>query len=95
VPKINWVFRAFYGHFYQASPLQTATGPLLQFVSAQNVGFIPLHGGRDEESHFGVAMPYKGWILDVDTFGTRARIISIIIVSEIQIFSFPLRLMVR
>jgi hypothetical protein len=35
VPKINWVFRAFYGHFYQAPPLQTATGPPLQFVSAE------------------------------------------------------------
>ena len=73
VPKINWVFRGFYGHFYQAPPLQTAAGPLLQFVNAQNLGFIPLHGERDEESQFGVAIPYKGWILDVDTFRTRAR----------------------
>jgi outer membrane receptor protein involved in Fe transport len=73
VPKINWVFRGFYGHFYQAPPLQTATGPLLQFVSAQNLGFITLHGERDEESQFGVAIPYKGWILDVDTFRTRAK----------------------
>jgi outer membrane receptor protein involved in Fe transport len=73
VPKINWVFRGFYGHFYQAPPLQTAAGPLLQFVSAQNLGFIPLHGERDEESQFGVAIPYKGWILDIDTFRTRAK----------------------
>ena len=73
VPKINWVLRGFYGHFYQAPPLQTAAGPLLQFVNAQNLGFIPLHGERDEESQFGVAIPYKGWILDVDTFRTRAR----------------------
>jgi outer membrane receptor protein involved in Fe transport len=73
VPKINWVFRGFYGHFYQAPPLQTVAGPLLQFVSAQSLGFIPLHGERDEESQFGVAIPYKGWILDVDTFRTRAK----------------------
>jgi outer membrane receptor protein involved in Fe transport len=73
VPKINWVFRGFYGHFYQAPPLQTATGPLLQFVNAQNLGFIPLHGERDEESQFGVAIPYQGWLLDIDTFRTRAR----------------------
>jgi hypothetical protein len=72
VPKINWVFRAFYGHFYQAPPLLTASGPLLQFVTSQNLGFIPLHGERDEESQFGVAIPYKGWILDADTFRTRA-----------------------
>jgi hypothetical protein len=42
-------------------------------VSAQNLGFIPLHGERDEESKFGVPIPYKGWILDVDSFGTRAE----------------------
>ena len=73
VPKLNWVFRGFYGHFYQAPPLLTASGPLLQFVSAQNLGFIPLHGERDEESQFGVAIPYQGWTLDVDTFRTRAN----------------------
>jgi len=72
VPKLNWVFRDFCGHFYQAPPLETVTGPLLQFVSGQNLGFIPLHGERDEESQFGVAILYKGWILDIDTFGTRA-----------------------
>ncbi len=73
VPKLNWVFRGFYGHFYQAPPLLTASGPLLQFVDSQNLGFIPLHGERDEESQFGVAIPYRGWILDADTFRTRAR----------------------
>ena len=73
VPKSNWVFRGFYGHFYQAPPLLTASGPLLQFVTSQNLGFIPLHGERDEESQFGVAIPYRGWILDADTFRTRAK----------------------
>jgi hypothetical protein len=73
VPKLNWVFRGFYGRFYQAPPLLTASGPLLQFVSSQNLGFIPLHGERDEESQFGVAIPYKGWILDADTFRTRSQ----------------------
>jgi hypothetical protein len=73
VPKLNWVFRGFYGHFYQPPPLLTASGPLLQFVDSQNLGFIPLRGERDEESQFGVAIPYKGWILDADTFRTRAR----------------------
>ncbi len=73
IPKLNWVFRGFYGRFYQAPPLITASGPLLQFVDASNLGFIPLHGERDEESQFGVAIPYKGWLLDVDTFKTRAN----------------------
>lgn len=73
VPRLNWVFRAFYGHFYQAPPLLTASGPLLQFVNSQNLSFIPLHGERDEESQFGVTIPVRGWTLDADTFKTRAR----------------------
>ncbi|MFZ1928353.1 MAG: carboxypeptidase regulatory-like domain-containing protein, partial [Candidatus Sulfotelmatobacter sp.] len=29
IPGLNWVFRGFYGYFYQAPPLVTATGALL------------------------------------------------------------------
>jgi outer membrane receptor protein involved in Fe transport len=73
VPKINWVFRAFYGHFYQAPPLITASGPLVQFVDGQNLGFVPLHGERDEEHQFGVTIPFHGWTIDADNFLTRAK----------------------
>jgi outer membrane cobalamin receptor len=73
IPRLNWVFRGFYGHFYQAPPLITASGPLLQFVNGQNFGFIPLHGERDEEFQFGVAIPFRGWFLDVDNFRTRVN----------------------
>jgi outer membrane cobalamin receptor len=72
VPKVNVVFRGFYGKFYQAPPLVTASGPLLQFVTSQNLGFIPLHGERDEEYQFGVTIPLRGWFLDADNFRTRA-----------------------
>jgi hypothetical protein len=72
IPKLNWVFRGFYGDFYQAPPLITASGPLLQFVDENNLGFIPLRGERDREYQFGVAIPYKGWLLDIDTFRTHA-----------------------
>lgn len=72
IPKLNWVFRGFYGHFYQAPPLLTASGPLIQFVSNQNLGFVPLHGERDEEHQFGVTIPLRGWTLDADNFVTRA-----------------------
>jgi hypothetical protein len=71
VPRLRWTFRAFYGHYYQAPPLITAAGPLLQFASANNLGFIQLNGERDEEHQFGVTIPYRGWILDADTFGTN------------------------
>jgi hypothetical protein len=72
VPRLKWVFRAFYGDFYQAPPLATATGPLLDLASSQNFAFAPLHGERDHESQFGVTIPYRGWALDADTYQTRA-----------------------
>jgi hypothetical protein len=72
VPRLKWIFRAFYGHYYQAPPLLTVSGPLLQFVTNQNLGFLPLHGERDEEHQFGVTVPFRGWNLDADTFKTIA-----------------------
>jgi outer membrane receptor for ferrienterochelin and colicin len=72
IPSINWVVRGFYGRFYQAPPLITATGPLLAFVTGQNLGFIPLHGERDAEYQAGLTVPFRGWIADADRFQTRA-----------------------
>jgi outer membrane receptor protein involved in Fe transport len=72
IPKLNWVFRGFYGHFYQAPPLLTLSGPLLQLANNQNLGFVPLHGERDEEHQFGVTIPFRGWTIDADNFLTRA-----------------------
>lgn len=72
IPKLNWVFRGFYGHFYQAPPLLTVSGPLLQLATNQNLGFAPLHGERDEEHQFGVTIPFHAWTLDADNFVTRA-----------------------
>jgi outer membrane cobalamin receptor len=73
IPRLNWVLRGFYGRFYQAPPLSTISGPLLNFVLEQGLGFIPLHGERDEEYQFGLTIPLKGWTLDVDNFRTKAR----------------------
>jgi outer membrane receptor protein involved in Fe transport len=73
VPKLNWVFRGFYGHFYQPPPLLTASGPVVAFAQANNTAFQPLHGERDEEHQFGVQIPYRGWLLDADTFKTRVN----------------------
>jgi outer membrane cobalamin receptor len=71
IPHLNWTFRAFYGHYYQAPPLITASGPLLQFANANSLAFIKLNGERDEEHQFGVTIPFHGWILDVDNFRTN------------------------
>jgi hypothetical protein len=73
IPHVNWVFRAFYGHFYQAPPLLTVSGPLLDAANNQNLGFIPLHGERDEEHQYGVTIPLWGWTIDADDFLTRAK----------------------
>jgi hypothetical protein len=73
VPHLNWTFRAFYGHYYQAPPLATVSGPVLDFCNANNCGFIPLHGERDEEHQFGVTIPYRGFTLDIANFKTNAR----------------------
>ena len=73
IPRLGWVFRGFYGHFYQPPPLLTAKGPVVQFAQANNTDFQPLHGERDEEHQFGVQIPFRGWLLDADTFKTRIR----------------------
>ena len=72
VPRLNWTFRASYGHYYQAPPLVTAAGPLLQFANQNNLNFVALHGERDEEEQFGVNIPWHGWALDADMFRTNA-----------------------
>jgi outer membrane receptor protein involved in Fe transport len=73
VPRLNWVFRGFYGYFYQAPPLSTATTQLQQGATGQGFGFAPLHGERDIEWQFGVTIPYRGWNLSADNYATRAR----------------------
>jgi len=73
IPRLNWVFRGFYGYFYQAPPLSTATDQLQQGAAQQGFGFAALHGERDIEWQFGVTIPLKGWTLDADNFETRAH----------------------
>jgi len=72
VPKLRWTFRAFYGHYYQAPPLLTVSGPaLINFVQGQGLGFASLHGEFDEEHQFGVSIPFRRWVFDVDNFKTN------------------------
>ena len=75
VPKLHWIFRGFYGRFYQAPPLLTVTGPVIAYANANDTAFVPLKGERDEEHQFGVQIPLpgkaRGWVVDVDTFKTR------------------------
>jgi hypothetical protein len=73
VPRLNWVFRGFYGYFYQAPPLSTATSELQDLATGQGFASAPLHGERDIEWQFGVTIPYRGWTLSADNYETRAR----------------------
>jgi len=73
IPRWNWVFRAFYGRYYQAPPLQTITGPLLQFAAEQGFDFTPLRGETDEQREFGLTVPLRGWTFDFSNFQTHAR----------------------
>jgi hypothetical protein len=73
IPRLNWVFRGFYGYFYQAPPLSTTTSALQNLATGQGFAFAPLHGERDIEWQFGVTIPYRGWTLSADNYETRAR----------------------
>jgi len=72
IPKLGWVFRVFYGRYYQAPPLTTVSGPLLQFAVNEGFEFLPLHGETDEQREFGLTIPVRGWTLDFSNFQTHA-----------------------
>jgi outer membrane receptor protein involved in Fe transport len=73
IPRVNIVLHGFYERFYQAPPLSTIAGPLLQFAVAQGFDFIPLRGERDEEHQFGITILIKGWTIDADYFRTGVK----------------------
>ena len=73
IPHLHWVLRAFWGEYYQAPPLSTVSGPLLDYAVSQGLGFIPLRGERDQEHQFGLTIPWRGWSFDVNNYHQRAR----------------------
>ncbi|MFP5226777.1 MAG: TonB-dependent receptor domain-containing protein [Acidobacteriota bacterium] len=73
LPKLGWVLRGFYGHFYQPPPLTSVAGPALAFAQSSDTNFVPLRGERDEEHQFGIQIPLRGWLVDADTFQTRVN----------------------
>jgi outer membrane receptor protein involved in Fe transport len=73
IPRLNWTVRGFWGRYYQAPPLSTVSGPLLDFALSQGFAFIPLQGERDRETQFGVSIPLRGWSLDVNHYHQSAR----------------------
>jgi len=72
IPHLNWVLRGFFGEYYQAPPLSTVSGPVLDYATSQGLGVIPLKGERDQENQVGIAIPIHGWTVDVNNFRQRA-----------------------
>jgi hypothetical protein len=76
IPRLRWVLRGFYGHFFQPAPIQTVSQSVLNYASSLNTGentFTPIPSERDEEHQFGIQIPWKGWSLDVDTVKNRVN----------------------
>jgi len=76
IPKLHWVLRGYYGHFFQPAPIVTVSASVLNYAGSSPAGqntFTPLPSERDEEHQFGIQIPYKGWVLDVDTFKNRVN----------------------
>ena len=73
IPKLNWVLRAAYSYFYQPPPLDTVSGPLLQYAAMQGFGFLPLQGERDIQQEYGITIPFKSWTLTETYFHTGAK----------------------
>jgi len=76
IPYLHWVFRGFYGHFFQPAPLETVSSSVLNYANTLGGGentFTPIPSERDEEHQFGVTIPYKGWVLDVTNVKNRVN----------------------
>ncbi len=76
IPRLGWVLRGFYGHFFQPAPVETVSSAVLDYAGGLPTGqntFTPLPSERDEEHQFGLEIPYKGWVLDVTNFKNRVN----------------------
>ncbi|MGC2695004.1 MAG: TonB-dependent receptor [Candidatus Angelobacter sp.] len=73
IPRLGWVVRGSYNRFYQAPPLSTVSGALLQSALDQGLIFAPLRGERDEQHEIGITIPIRGWAFEVDNFRTGAH----------------------
>ncbi len=74
--RLNWVLRGFYGHFFQPAPILTVSSSVLNYAGSLPSGenaFTPIPSERDEEHQFGIEIPYRGWMLNVDTFKNRVN----------------------
>jgi outer membrane receptor protein involved in Fe transport len=67
------VLRGSYARYYQHPQTSTISGPILQFALQEGFNFLPVPGERDEVWEVGLAIPFRGWTLDVDRFHNKTR----------------------
>jgi outer membrane receptor protein involved in Fe transport len=72
IPRLRWVLHGYYAQYYQPPPLDTVSGPLLNFAIDQGFGFVPLPGERDHQWDAGLTIPLHNWSLNLDHFRTSA-----------------------
>jgi len=76
IPRLRWVLRGFYGHFFQPAPVETVSSSVLNYASSLPGGentFTPIPSERDEEHQFGIAIPFRGWNLDIANVKNRVN----------------------
>src|SRR5208283_1471360 len=75
IPRLHWVLRGFYGHFFQPAPILTVSSSVLNYANGlggENT-FTPIPSERDEEHQIGIQIPWKGWLLDVANVKNRVN----------------------
>ena len=73
IPKLELGFPRILRPLLSTSAAHHYFGPALEYANGTNTSFVALKGERDEEHQFGVQIPFRGWLLDADTFQTRAN----------------------
>lgn len=73
IPKFKWVLRAAYSYFYQAPPLDTVSGSLIDNTGCDGCAFLPLPGERDIQLEYGITIPFRGWTLSETYFHTSVK----------------------
>ena len=73
IPHLGWTVHGYYAYYYQPPPLDSLSGPLLEYALTQGVSFTPLPGERDIQHDIGLTVPLRGWTMDVDNYHTNAR----------------------
>jgi outer membrane receptor protein involved in Fe transport len=73
IPKLKWVLRAAYSYYYQAPPLDTVSGSLIDNSGCDGCSFLPLYGERDIQQEYGIAIPIHDWTIGETFFHTSVK----------------------